>query len=166
LTTLTLLCRWKSNTAKLQSYPSPSTWSVNSRKKSTIAGAHGGNANKRMNGVNTTLASSVAKSDRLHCEKLAKLHVHGFGVQLIPPLVRKVVRVLDDSLHEHFRVEYPVLFGDHAARNRKDTTEDGKVEEDRAVRSNLEVDEKVRVDDGGEKKDGSKGSSHESCESG
>jgi hypothetical protein len=29
------------------------------------------------------------------------------------------------------------------------------------VRSNLEVDEKVRVYDGGEKKDGSKGASHE-----
>jgi hypothetical protein len=34
------------------------------------------------------------------------------------------------------------------------------------VRSNLEVDKKVRVDDGGEKKDGSKGASHESRESG
>ena len=106
------------------------------------------------------------ESDRLHREKLAKLRVHDLGVQLLPPLVRKVVRVLDDSLHEHFRVEYPVLFGDHAARNREGTTKERKVKEDRAVRSNLEVDEEVRVDDGGEKKDSSKGASHESRESG
>jgi hypothetical protein len=91
--------------------------------------------------------------------------MHSLGVQLLPPLVWKVVRVLDDSSHEHFRVEYPILFRDHAARNRKDTTEEGKIEEDRAVRSKLEVDKKVRVYDGGEKKDGSKGASYESCES-
>ena len=106
------------------------------------------------------------ESDRLHREKLAKLRVHGLGMQLLPPLVWKVVRVLDNSLHKYFRVEHPVLFRDHAARNRKDTTEDGKVEEDRAVGSNLEMDEEVRVDDGGEKKDGSKRASHESRESG
>lgn len=106
------------------------------------------------------------ESDCLHREKVAKLRMYSLGVQLLSPLVREVVRVLDDSLHEHFRVEYRVLFRDHAARNRKDTTEYGKVEEDRAVRSNLEVDKKVRVDDGGEKKDGSKGASHESRESG
>jgi hypothetical protein len=106
------------------------------------------------------------ESDRLHREKLAELRVYGLGMQLLPPLVWKVVRVLDDSLHKYFRVEYPVLFGDHATRNRKDTTEDGKVEEDRAMGSNLEMDEKVGVDDGGEKKDGSKGASHESRESG
>jgi hypothetical protein len=76
------------------------------------------------------------------------------------------VRVLDDSLHEHFRVEHPILFGNHAARNRQETTEEGKVEKDRAMRSNLEVDEKVRVDDGGEKKDGSKGASNERGKSG
>ena len=96
------------------------------------------------------------ESDGFHSEKLAKLRVHCLGVQLLPPLVRKVVRILDDSLHEHFRVEHPVLFGNHAPCNRKDTTEEGKVEKDRAVRSNLEVDEKIRVNDGSEKKDRSK----------
>ncbi len=104
--------------------------------------------------------------DRLHREKFAKLRVHSLGVQLLPPLVRKVVSVLDDSLHEYFRVEHPVLFGNHTPRNRKDTTEEGKVEKDRAVRSNLEMDEKIRVDDGGEKKDGSKGASYECGKSG
>ncbi len=106
------------------------------------------------------------ESDRLHREKFAKLRVHSLGVQLLPPLVRKVVSVLDDSLHEYFRVEHPVLFGNHTPRNRKDTTEEGKVEKDRAVRSNLEMDEKIRVDDGGEKKDGSKGASYECGKSG
>lgn len=76
------------------------------------------------------------------------------------------MRVLDDSLHEHFRVEYPILFGNHAPRGRKETAEEGKVEKDRAVRGNLEVDEKVRVDDGGEKKDGGKGASNERGKSG
>ena len=104
--------------------------------------------------------------DGFHREELAKLLVYGLGVQLLPPLVRQIVRVLDDGLHEHFRVEYPVLFGDHAARHRKDTAEEGKVEEDGAVRRDLEVDEVVGVDDGGEKKDSSKGASHESRESG
>lgn len=75
------------------------------------------------------------------------------------------MRVLDDSLHEHFRVEHPILFGNHPPRNRKDTTEEGKVEKDRAVRSNLEVDEKVRIDGGGEKKDGGKGASNERSKS-
>jgi hypothetical protein len=76
------------------------------------------------------------------------------------------VRVLDDSLHEHFRVEHLILFGYHAPRDRKETTEEGKVEKDGTVRSDLEVDEKVRVDDGGEKKDGSKGASNERGKSG
>jgi hypothetical protein len=89
------------------------------------------------------------EGDRLHREKLAELRVYGLGVQLLPPLVRKVVCVLDDGLHEHFRVEYPVLFGDHAARDRKDTTKEGKIEKDRAVRGDLEVDEMIGVDDGG-----------------
>ena len=71
------------------------------------------------------------------------------------------MRVLNDSLHEHFRIEYLILFGNHAPRNCKETTEEGKVEKDRAVRSNFEMDEKVRVDDGGEKKDGGKGASNE-----
>jgi hypothetical protein len=99
--------------------------------------------------------------NRFHSEELAELRVHGLGMQLLPPLVWKVVRVLDNRLHEHFRVEHPVLFGDHATSNRQDTTKEGKVEKDRTVRSNLEVDEKVRVYNGGEKKDGSKGASHE-----
>ena len=76
------------------------------------------------------------------------------------------MRVLDDSLQEHFRVENPILFGDHAPRNCKDTTKEGKVEKDRAVRGNLEVDEKVRIDDGGEKKDGGKRASNERGKSG
>ena len=65
---------------------------------------------------------------RLQGEKLAELRVHGLGVQLLSPLVRKVVRVLDERFHEHFRVKHSVLFGDHAARHRKDTAKDGKVE--------------------------------------
>jgi len=34
------------------------------------------------------------------------------------------MRVLNDRLHEHFRVEHPVLFRDHPARNRQNTTKD------------------------------------------
>ena len=89
------------------------------------------------------------EGDRLHREKLAELCVHGLGVQLFPPLVRKVVCVLDDGLHEYFRVKNLVLFGNHAARNRKDTTKEGKVKEDGTMRGDLEVDEMIRVDDGG-----------------
>lgn len=52
--TLTLPCLSKSNTAKLQTYPRPSTCTVNSRKKSMMAGAQEGRENQRMNGVRTT----------------------------------------------------------------------------------------------------------------
>lgn len=58
--TLTLPCRWKSNTANEQTYPSPSTCTVNSLKKSTIAGAHGGSEYQSTNGVRMTDRSSCA----------------------------------------------------------------------------------------------------------
>ena len=105
------------------------------------------------------------ESNRFQSEKLAELRVYGFRMQLLPPLVRKVVRGLDDCLHEHLRVEHPVLLGYHATHDCNHTTKDRKVEEDRAMRGNFEVNEEVWVNDGGEKKDGSKGPSHERYES-
>ena len=51
----------KHGKATVQTYPSPS-WTVNLRENSAIACAHGGSENQTMNGVSTTLASSVAKA--------------------------------------------------------------------------------------------------------
>ena len=58
--TFTFPCRLKSKTAKLQTYPSVSTWIVNSLKKSTIAGAQSGRDNHKTNGVSATESSSWA----------------------------------------------------------------------------------------------------------
>lgn len=52
--TLTFPFLAKSKTAKLQTYPTPSTWTVNSLKKSMIAGAHAGSESQRTKGVRTT----------------------------------------------------------------------------------------------------------------
>ena len=62
--------------------------------------------------------------------------------------------------------ESNILFspGGHAAHNRQNTTKCWRVE-DGAMVGDLGVDEKVWVDDRGEKEDGSKRTSHERCES-
>jgi len=106
------------------------------------------------------------KRNRFHRENLAELSVDGLGMQLFAPLVRKVVSVLNNRFHKNFRVKYPVLFGNHATRNCDNTTKEGKVEEDRAVGSNFEVDEKISVDNGGKKKHGSEGARYECRKSG
>jgi len=54
-----VLCSWKSNTANEQTYPIPSTCTVNSRKKSMIAAEHGGREKNRIQGVKRTERSSV-----------------------------------------------------------------------------------------------------------
>ncbi len=66
--------------------------------------------------------------DRLHLEKLAKLGVHSLSVKLFTPLVGKVVRVLDERPHEDLRIEYSILFWNHAPRNGENTTKDRQIE--------------------------------------
>jgi hypothetical protein len=90
--------------------------------------------------------------------------MHSLSVELCAPLVWKVVRVLDERLHENLRIEYSILFWDHAARNSENATKDGKVEKDRSMRGNLEMEKEFRFDDGGEYEDGSKRSSYKGQE--
>lgn len=52
--TLTFPCLSKLNSAKLQTYPLPSTCTENSRKKSIIAGAQAGSESHNTSGVNST----------------------------------------------------------------------------------------------------------------
>ncbi len=100
----------------------------------------------------------------LHREQLAKLGVHDLSVELCAPLVGKVMRVLDERLHEDLRIEYSVLFWDHAARNGENTTKDRKIEKDRSMGGNLEMDKEFGFNDGGEQEDGSKGSGYKGQE--
>ena len=102
--------------------------------------------------------------DRLHREQLAKLGVHSLSVELSAPLVGEVVRILDERLHEDLRIEYSVLFWDHAARNGEDATKNGKIEKDRSMGGNLEMDEELGFNDGGEQEDRSERSSYEGQE--
>ena len=103
----------------------------------------------------------LRERDDLHREQLAELLVHLLRVQLALPFVRHVVRVLHDLAHEQLRVEHPVLLRDHPPRDCEDRSKDGEVEEHRAVRRDLEVEEEVRVDDGGEKEHCREGSGDE-----
>ena len=102
--------------------------------------------------------------DRLHREQLPKLGVYDLGVKLCAPLVGKVVRVLDERLHEDFRIEYSILLWYHAARNGEDSTKNRKIKKDRPMGGDLEVDKELGFDDGGEQEDGSKGPSYKSQE--
>ena len=61
--TLTLPCRLKSKTANEHTYPTPSTWTVNSRKKSMICGAQAGRESQRTKGVRTTESVSCTKTE-------------------------------------------------------------------------------------------------------
>jgi hypothetical protein len=72
--------------------------------------------------------------DHLHLEQFAKLGVYGLSVELRAPLVGKVVRILDERLHEDLRIEYSVLFWYHAARNGENATKDRQVEKDGSMR--------------------------------
>jgi hypothetical protein len=102
--------------------------------------------------------------DRLHWEQLAKLGMHGLSVELCAPLVGEIVRVLDERLHENLRIEYSILFWDHAARNSDNATKDGKIEKDGSMGGNLEMEKEIRFNDGGEQEDGGKGPSYKSQE--
>ena len=75
--------------------------------------------------------------DRLHVEQFAKLGVHGLSMELCAPLVGQIVRVLDERLHEDLRIEYPVLFRNHAARNGENATKYRQIEQDRPMGGDL-----------------------------
>ena len=107
----------------------------------------------------------LRKRQHLDREELAKLPVHARRVQGPAPLVRHVVRVLDDVRHEQLRVEHAVLLGDHAARGGEHGAEDGDVEEDGPVRGDFEVEEDIWVDDGREHEHGCEGARDECHES-
>ena len=104
------------------------------------------------------------EGDHLHLEQFAKLGMHGLSVELCAPLVGKVVRVLDERFHEDLRIEYSVLFWDHAARNGENATKDRQIEKNSSMGGNLEMKEDFGFNDGSEQEDGSKGSSYKGQE--
>ena len=67
-------------------------------------------------------------------------------VKVIFPLGGHIVRITDDFTHEDLRVEDIVCVGDHTPGYSEDRGEDTDIEEDRAMRSYLEVQEEVWVD--------------------
>ena len=90
--------------------------------------------------------------------------MYGLSVELCTPLVGKVVRVLDERLHKDFRIEYSILLWYHAARNGENSTKNRKIEKDRSMGGDLEMDKDLGFDDGGEQEDGSEGSSYKGQE--
>jgi hypothetical protein len=62
---------------------------------------------------------------------------------------------LYDFHHEFFGIEDEVIFWYHPARNRKNRGENTNIKHDRATRTNLEVQEDVRIKDRCENKYGS-----------
>lgn len=61
--------------------------------------------------------------------------------------------LLDECLHEDLRIGYSVLFWDHATRNGENAAEDRKIEKDRSMRSNFEMEKEFGFNDGGKQED-------------
>jgi hypothetical protein len=87
-------------------------------------------------------------------------------MELPLPTLREIVRVIDDCPHEHLRVKDVVVVRGHPSRDGKNASEESDIEEDASVGRDLEVDNKVWVEDGGEKEDGSEGAGDEGDEPG
>ena len=90
---------------------------------------------------------------------------HLLRVQHVPPRVRHVVRIPNDIPHENLRVKDSVLLGHHATCHSEDGTADTKVEQNRPMGRDLEVEKQVRISDGRKKEDCGEGASNKSHES-
>lgn len=68
-----------------------------------------------------------------------------FGVKLIFPRIRHVVRMLNDLHHQELRIEHPVLFRYHTPCDSQYGTEDSDVEEYGPILSYFEMNDEVGV---------------------
>lgn len=75
------------------------------------------------------------------------------------------MRILHHLRHQLLRIEHPILLGYHPPRHREYRAKHREVEQDGAVGRDLEVQEEVRVEDGGEEEDGGEGARDECYES-
>lgn len=75
-------------------------------------------------------------------------------VQLVLPFRRHVVGVLDDLVHEQFRIDDTVLVRQHASSDREDGPENTNIEQDSSTGRDLEMQERVGIDERKEDEDG------------
>lgn len=74
------------------------------------------------------------------------------GVELVLPLIRHIMRILNDICHEQLGIEDAVLFWYHPSRNSENGTEHGEVEQDGPMWSDFEMHHHIRIQDSGEQK--------------
>ena len=105
-------------------------------------------------------------NERLTCgvSKRVELLAHLERMQSTAPLGRQVVRVLDYFAHQLLRTGDLMRVRDHAARDGEDGGEHAKVEDDGPALGQLELEERVRVEQAEEQQDGRERASDEGDE--
>jgi hypothetical protein len=88
------------------------------------------------------------------------------GMKLVLPLDGEIVRVLDDSPHQFLRVNNPIFIRHHPPRNRQHRPRQSNVKQHRPPLRNLEVEERIGVDEGEEDENGGEGTGEEGDETG
>ena len=107
----------------------------------------------------------LEEDDDFHLIQLRELALDLVGVETVFPLLRHVVRVVDDVAEGVFRVEDLVVRGDGAVGDGPEGAHYAEVEEDCAVGGDFETEEEFGVDDGGEGEDGDYAAGYEGDES-
>jgi hypothetical protein len=88
------------------------------------------------------------------------------GMKLVLPFDREIVRVLDDPSHQFLRVNNPVLIRHHPPRNRQHRPSQSNVEQHRPSLRNLEVEERIGIDEREKDENGGEGTGEEGDETG
>ena len=71
-----------------------------------------------------------------------------FRVHLILPLVRHVMRIPNDFLHQQLGIKYPIIVRHHASCPCHDGTEQSEIEEDSPTRCDFKMNKDIWVEDG------------------
>jgi hypothetical protein len=82
-------------------------------------------------------------------------------VELIMPFVWHIVGVCNDFFHQQFGIKNPIVFWNHTSCDGEDRSKNSKVKENRSMGRDLEIEEKVRIQDSGKEEYSSKGARDE-----
>lgn len=82
-------------------------------------------------------------------------------MELTIPFIRHIVGVCYDFFHQQFGIKNPIVFWNHTSCDGEDRSKNSKVKEDRSMRGNLEIEEKVRIQDCGKEENSSEGARDE-----